>query len=754
MKLSVVIAAYDERENVQPLVGRLAPVLAQMKAEEWEIVFVVEGTDGTREVLEGLESTVPQLRVLYNERPSGLGSAFRRGFASLGPDRDVVVTMDADLNHQPEEIPRLVGKLTKEGADIVIGSRFVGGSHVEGTPLWKRFLSRTMNVAIKGLFGLSVRDKTSGFRVYRGEVLRALSFRNDDFAFLPELLVQAKRAGMTTVEEPIRFVYRSVGRSKMAIARTIWSYVRLLASRFDALSGLAAVLLLSGVALRAAYQWPVHKYAADADSLLTGMRALAILDGHFPVFYSYVRLGALESYLHAAAFAFFGVSRGALTVAPVVSGALLLAVSFGLFRSFLGRTTGLVAFALLALPSPSFIFWTHMPNGYPVTILLVGSTLLLTVRLGQLGPSRGRLLAFGLSAGLGWWCSLQIVTVLLPALAVLACARPDLRRLRAALLAGAGFLVGAFPWIAYNVRHPLATFLGNFAARPAGGRAAVVSNGRYLASVTLPALATTDGPSTPSALPIPGRRGVQASVVTIFFAGLLWAAARAARGSRPQNERDLRARAGLALLALVALVNCALYVVSEAGSRHGLDVRYVLPVYFAFAAGLAVLGRDLALKSKPLSLLLVAVVLAYNVTSYDLPGSANRRRLQTLAEDDRIALRFFSENGIRVLCGDYWSVYPFNFLSRERILGIPARSDQDVYGYGDRISPSETVWALLSFQPEFVKALIAFTGWDGTERDPAPGYLAFLPERAPGTASRPPPTLAELRDAWVRRGLP
>jgi dolichol-phosphate mannosyltransferase len=228
VKLSVVIAAYDERENIEPLVKRLLLVLPEMTADEWEILFVVEGTDGTREILEGFQRKTPQIRVLYGERPSGLGAAFRRGFTSLAPDRDIVATMDADLNHQPEEIPRLVETLRKEKADIVVGSRFVPGGRIEGTPFWKRVLSRTMNETMKGLFGLSVHDKTSGFRVYRGDALRVLSFRNDDFAFLPELLIAASRSGMKIVEEPIRFVYRTTGTSKMAIAKTIRSYLKLL----------------------------------------------------------------------------------------------------------------------------------------------------------------------------------------------------------------------------------------------------------------------------------------------------------------------------------------------------------------------------------------------------------------------------------------------------------------------------------------------------------------------------------------------
>ena len=186
MKLSVVIAAYNERENVVPLTERLVRTLDGLGAD-WELLYVVEGTDGTREALDALARDVPRIKVLYGAEPSGLGAAFRRGFAAVRAGTDLVLTMDADLNHQPEEIPLLLSTLETSGADIVVGSRFVHGSSVTGIPLWKRALSTSMNATMRFLWGLRTRDKTSGFRVYRAHALRTLAFRNDNFAFLPSM---------------------------------------------------------------------------------------------------------------------------------------------------------------------------------------------------------------------------------------------------------------------------------------------------------------------------------------------------------------------------------------------------------------------------------------------------------------------------------------------------------------------------------------------------------------------------------------
>ena len=229
-RLAVVIAAYDEEENAEALTRRLHKTLSGLSGWTWEIVYVVEGRDRTREILERLAAELGRLRVLYQEEPAGIGNAFRRGFAAVPEDAGWVVTMDADLNHQPEEIPRLLEAARATGSDILIGSRFLEASEVEGTPLWKRFLSGTLNVLMRVRYGLRVKDKTSGFRVYRASALRSLEFKNDAFAFLPEILIRAGRAGLVLNEEPIHFIFRKEGRSKMGIWDTSLSYLTLLST--------------------------------------------------------------------------------------------------------------------------------------------------------------------------------------------------------------------------------------------------------------------------------------------------------------------------------------------------------------------------------------------------------------------------------------------------------------------------------------------------------------------------------------------
>jgi len=230
IRVAAVVAAYDEAETIEPLARRLRAALMQLPDAASEIVLVIEGRDGTRQIVEDLAPELGSLRVLYKEDPAGLGEAFRRGFAAVDSSVDFVVTMDADLNHRPEEISMLLSALVESGADIVVGSRFVRGSHMAGMPVWKRVVSRCVNAFMTRLYRVKVHDKTSGFRIYRADVLRSLSFENSDFAFLPELLVRAARSGAEIIERPIQFEYRHAGRSKMALATTFRSYLRLFLS--------------------------------------------------------------------------------------------------------------------------------------------------------------------------------------------------------------------------------------------------------------------------------------------------------------------------------------------------------------------------------------------------------------------------------------------------------------------------------------------------------------------------------------------
>ena len=132
---------------------------------------------------------------------------------------------------------------------------------------------------------------------------------------------------------------------------------------------MALALILLGTFLRVLHAFPAYKFPGDADALGPGLRAFWILKGHTPVFYADARLGAFESYLHAAAFTLAGASRASMSLAPLVCGALGLVAFWFLIRSLLGEKLGALALLFLAFPSPAYIFWTYLPIGYVETML-------------------------------------------------------------------------------------------------------------------------------------------------------------------------------------------------------------------------------------------------------------------------------------------------------------------------------------------------------------------------------------------------
>ena len=226
MFLSAVIPAYLERENLKELTPRLITTLDGLGLE-YEILYAIEGNDGSREFLDNLNH--PQIRYLYNPERLGITKSLLMGFAHVLPRADLILTMDADINHQPEEIPNLLKCLREKNADIAIGSRYIKGGRVHGMPAWKLFLSRTMNILINVFSGIKTADKTSGFRIYKKEAAKhiAENIRAKNFEFFPESIILAHKAGFTLAETPITFINRVRGESKMGKAQTIFGYFKM-----------------------------------------------------------------------------------------------------------------------------------------------------------------------------------------------------------------------------------------------------------------------------------------------------------------------------------------------------------------------------------------------------------------------------------------------------------------------------------------------------------------------------------------------
>ena len=227
MKLSVVIMLYNEEEVIDEFSERLLRSLRQLPIE-YEVNFVVEGTDGTLEKVKTLAKTDPRIKVNYNEKRLGLGKATKKGLGLVDQGSDLVLTMDSDLNHDPEEIVDLL--VASKGADVVVGCRSRSGGLVKELPLFKRIISASTNWVLRNAFRMSSSDITSGFRIYSTKAIE--SIRDDlvskNFEVTAELLIRAKKKGFSITEVPITFTRRPRGTSKLSFVRSGIGYVILL----------------------------------------------------------------------------------------------------------------------------------------------------------------------------------------------------------------------------------------------------------------------------------------------------------------------------------------------------------------------------------------------------------------------------------------------------------------------------------------------------------------------------------------------
>jgi len=211
VKVSVVIPAYNEEENLPVLYERLRTVLEKLEGD-YEIIFVDDGsTDGSFDVLRDLARRDERVKVIRFRRNYGQTAAMYAGFEHA--TGEVIVTMDADLQNDPEDIPRLLKKL-EEGYDIVSGWR----KDRKDPFLSRRLPSKIANWIISKVTGVELHDYGCTLKAYRSEIAKRYRLYGDMHRFLPAL---ARRFGAKITEIPVRHHPRLYGRSKYGIGRTV-----------------------------------------------------------------------------------------------------------------------------------------------------------------------------------------------------------------------------------------------------------------------------------------------------------------------------------------------------------------------------------------------------------------------------------------------------------------------------------------------------------------------------------------------------
>ncbi|HZQ83092.1 MAG TPA: polyprenol monophosphomannose synthase [Gaiellaceae bacterium] len=225
MRATVCLPTYNERENLERMLFALRDVL-----RDGDRVLVIDDSspDGTGELADRLAAELGFVDVLHRPRKEGLGRAYVDGFrAVLATGAELVLEMDCDFSHDPADVPRLIAA-AEDGADLVLGSRYVPGGGTRNWGLLRRLISKGGSLYTAFFLHMGVKDPTGGFKCFRRTVLERLdldAITPRGYAFQIETTYRVKRLGFRVVEIPITFVDRLAGQSKMSkavVLEAIW----------------------------------------------------------------------------------------------------------------------------------------------------------------------------------------------------------------------------------------------------------------------------------------------------------------------------------------------------------------------------------------------------------------------------------------------------------------------------------------------------------------------------------------------------
>lgn len=227
----IVVPTYNERDNVR---GIAAHLLAGLPGSE--LLFVDDNSpDGTGALLDELAAADPRIHVMHRAGKLGLGTAYVEGFGwGLARGYDYLFEMDADGSHDPKYLPQMLA-LAEDGADVVVGSRYVPGGGTANWGLGRKLISRGGSLYARTILGVDVRDVTAGFVCWRRAALEAIdlaTITSNGYSFQIEMKYRALNKGLRVVETPIVFVDRRVGQSKMSRAIFIEALIKVWRLRF------------------------------------------------------------------------------------------------------------------------------------------------------------------------------------------------------------------------------------------------------------------------------------------------------------------------------------------------------------------------------------------------------------------------------------------------------------------------------------------------------------------------------------------
>jgi glycosyltransferase involved in cell wall biosynthesis len=208
MKLSIVIPIYNEKATLEEIFQ-----LVQATPYDKEIIAVDDAsTDGSREILTRLAQQYDNVKAFYHQRNQGKGAALRTGFAQV--TGDVVIIQDADLEYRPADYPSLLEPIEQDVADVVYGSRMVGGRPHRVLFFWHYMGNRAVTTLSNMFTNLNLSDMEVGYKVFKAEVLRGLSIKCDRFGVEPEITAKVAKGGWRIYEVPIQYHGRDYAHGK------------------------------------------------------------------------------------------------------------------------------------------------------------------------------------------------------------------------------------------------------------------------------------------------------------------------------------------------------------------------------------------------------------------------------------------------------------------------------------------------------------------------------------------------------------
>jgi len=236
MNLSIIIPTYNEKENIQLIIGKIIENLKNKKINYSIIIVDDNSPDGTGKIIDEISQKNKRVFIVHRKEKLGVGGAYVEGFKfslkKLKPD--LLMTMDADLSHDPRYICDIVSAI--KDYDIVIGSRYVKGGKIVNWGIVRRVISRGANLLAKYVLGLKNNDCTAGFKCFKREIIESIDFSkisSNGYSFILEMLYICKEKGFKIGEVPIVFVNRSLGESKISKKEMYQTFKLLLKLKFN-----------------------------------------------------------------------------------------------------------------------------------------------------------------------------------------------------------------------------------------------------------------------------------------------------------------------------------------------------------------------------------------------------------------------------------------------------------------------------------------------------------------------------------------